>query len=344
MGYRYCKNFNNLTFTVNGRVDVPGSVVTLCCEMLKGMPKIPFRGTPEEILQSFIGISTMLNTECRTISDDQKRKYTAGCVGCVRFLETDQVPQHDGLIHGINLSAYPSPCQSHCFYCWVHDWDERFTPAAKAGYEKVFETIELAEHCGLIAPDATWQISSGEITIHPCRDRIMKLVKGKHARFFTNCMKYDEEIAQNLCDNPNSSIDLSIDSGTPKTWAKVKGVDNFEKVTENLANYYVASKGRTGQITLKYIVFPGVNDNYEDYASLMEIMKVIGVKELQLSRDNRTKYSAGDKERITLMNAVAYLAAMCQKNQFAVKMGPFAEAEQLIILELAKDLLRRKQV
>ena len=345
MGYKYCKYFDELTFVVNGRVDIPGApVVSLCCEMLNGMPRIPFQGTPAEILQRFIGMSTILNTECRTIADDKKRKYTAGCVGCAKFIETDQVPRPDGLIHMINLSTYPAPCQSKCFYCWIHDWDERFTPAAKAGYEKVFETVELAEHCGLIAPDALWSVASGEITIHPYRERIMKLFKGKHAQFLTNCMKYDEEIAQNLCDNPDSNINLSIDSGTPKTWAKVKGVDNFEKVTENLAKYYVASKGRAGQITLKYIVFPNVNDNYEDYASLIEIMKVIKVKELRISRDNRVKYSAANEYRVALMNAAAYLAAMCHKNQIAVDMEAFALPERSIIMELAEDLLLRNQV
>ena len=161
--------------------------------------------------------------------------------------------------------------------------------------------------------------------------------------FYTNCMKYDEDIAQNLHDNPNSAINLSIDSGTPETWKKVKGIDNFDKVTENLARYYTQS-ARSGQITLKYIVLPGVNDIYEDYQSLMEIMKVLEVKHLTLSRDTRIKYDISRKERTKLASAAAYLLAMCHKNGITNDMFTYTQEEQKETIQLAREILRRGQV
>lgn len=146
--------------------------------------------------------------------------------------------------------------------------------------------MELALDLKIIADDAVWQISSREIAIHPYHDRIMNIVKGRIACFYTNCMKFDEDIAKNLHDNPRSTINLSIDSGTPETWRKIKGLDNFDKVIENLSKYYVAST-RPGQITLKYIVMPGINDNYEDFTSVIEIMKVLKVNRLIIARDGR---------------------------------------------------------
>ena len=77
------------------------------------------------------------------------------------------------------------------------------------------------------------------------------MVKGKTANFYTNAFVFDEDIAQNMHNNPNSFINLSIDAGTPQTWKKVKGFDNFDKVTDNLVKYYV-NCARPGQITLKY--------------------------------------------------------------------------------------------
>lgn len=68
---------------------------------------------------------------------------------------------------------------------------------------------------GILSQDAAWQVSCGEIAIHPYHDRILQLVRKKHAVFYTNCMKYDEAVAQNLHDNPKSSINFSIDAGTP---------------------------------------------------------------------------------------------------------------------------------
>lgn len=342
MSYRYCESYEKLSLIFNGRIDIPGArVVALCCEMIPGMPNIPFQGTPQEILQNFIGMSAAINAECRNITDDRKRVFTAGCLGCVRFRETENVPKSDGLIHYVNISSYPAPCQSKCFYCWVHDWDERFTPAAKIGYDKMLDTIELAERCGLITDETQYQISSGEIAIHPYRDRLMRLIGNKRAHILTNCMKFDADIAANLHNNPNSQINLSIDSGTPATWAKVKGVDNFETVMENLTKYYVAC-GRPGQITLKYIIFPGINDNYEDFVSLMEIMKVLEVNEVSISRDGRVKYAGDDEYKVNLLGATAYLVAICRKNNFVADISySFSIDEQKEINLQADEILQK---
>lgn len=344
MGYRYCKYFRELPFVVNGRIDMPGApVVSLCCEMIQGMPRIVFQGPPERILQDFLGLGAALNAECRNIKADQERRFTAGCLGCVRFVETNEIPQYDGLIHHVNISSYPAPCQSHCFYCWVHDWDERFTSAAKNGYELMFSTLELAQHCGLIADDALWNVASGEIAIHPYHDRIVNLFRGKKSLFLTNCMKYDEAVAENLHENPESQINLSIDSGTRKTWAKVKGVDNFDQMIENLCRYYVASQSGA-QITLKYIVFPGINDNYEDYLSLIQIMKTIDVNALDISRDGRVKYGADAEYHKNLMGATAYLVAICQKNGITTSMDMFSDTEQIEVMKLADEILQTGKI
>ncbi len=343
MSYRYCDKFGQASLTFNGRIDVPNApVMAICCEMIEGMPTIPFGGSPESILQNFIGLCSLIDNECRTIMDDKQRVYTAGCMGCKNFIETDEAPSKwDGLIHSVNISSYPAPCQSHCFYCWVHDWDERFTPQARAGYEKMIGVINLAEKVGLINSSVKYQVSSGEIAVHPYRMELLKLVKGKPCRFCTNCMKYDSDIAQNLHDNPQSSINLSIDSGTPETWAKVKGVDNFETTIENLTKYYMASIS-SGQITIKYIVFPDINDNYADFVSLMEILKVLEVKELSISRDGRVKYNADKEYRIKLLGGVAYLSALCLKNGIKPYYGSsFAQTEILEINDQIEEIIQK---
>lgn len=129
----------------------------------------------------------------------------------------------DGLVHYVNLSMYPAPCQCKCIYCAIQR-DKKFmnasTEEAKKAYDKLFEMLEYAVEHEIIAPDARWQVSSGEITIHPYKDRIIELVKNKSSIFYTNCFLFDEKIAGILHDNPNSAINLSIDAGLPQTWKK----------------------------------------------------------------------------------------------------------------------------
>lgn len=339
MSYRCCSMIQNFNLHINGRIDTGAPCLSLCCENLPNVPKIPFLSTAEDTLRAFVGEGLLAAVECARVTKDSQRHFTAGCTHCAQFREGNW--QLNAQIGYVNLSMYPSPCQSRCIYCGVHQKDQSITSeTAKSGYEKLFDLLELAEQSGMIAPNATWQVSCGEIAIHPYRDRIMKLVKGKRAVFYTNCMKFDEAVAQNLRENPNSAINLSIDAGTPETWKKVKGRDNFDTVLENLVKYHAAGP-KPGQITMKYIVLPDINDFLEDYLSLAEIMKVLGVKHLIFSRDTRTKYSLSEGDRVKLTGATAYLLAVCRKNGISCNLSNYTQEEQAEAVELAKEVLQK---
>jgi wyosine [tRNA(Phe)-imidazoG37] synthetase (radical SAM superfamily) len=270
---------------------------------------------------------------------DTERRLTAGCAKCANY-QMKEWSGGDGLIHFVNFSMYPAPCQCKCIYCIVRNTDKRVPNKGSEGvyFENLFDTLEYAVDNGMIADNAIWQVSSGEITIHPYRERIFDLVRDKAARFYTNCFKFDEAIAENLKSNPHSAINLSIDAGTPATWRAIKGVDNFEQVTENLVKYY-ASSSRPGQITLKYIIMPDINDTYEDFLSVIEIMKILGRVNLEISRDVRQKYSSADEYAQNLIGAAGYLIAMLHKNGRTFTMYTFSPEEREQVVAFANELL-----
>jgi len=183
----------------------------------------------------------------------------------------------------------------------------------------VFSILDWAVKNDMIAKDAVWEIACGEITIHTYKDRIYSYVKNKNAYFFTNCFIYDEKIAANLATNPQSAIKLSIDSGTPETWYKIKGMDNFNTVMDNLTKYS-ASSTRTDQINLKYIILPGINDNLKEYQAVIGIMKSLKVTHLEIACDLHTKYSSSKEQREALIKAAGYLVAILYKNGMTMYM------------------------
>ena len=333
-----------MSFIVNGRIDTEEEVVvSLCCEN-RPVPRMPFLGSPEEILMTFLALRTRMLTESvrytQNNAQPEGKHCISGCLGCVRYSQAEWRPSMQ--ITAVNLSMYPAPCQCRCIYCgapkwWSNDWK------VAAAYEKLFDTLELAEASELIARDAKWQVSTGEITIHPYRERIMKLVRGRKVRFFTNCFIFDADIARNLSEDADSAINLSIDAGTPKTWKRVKGFDNFEQITSNLVKYHEQCVN-PDQITLKYIVLPDVNDTYEDFMSLMEIMKVLEVTRIEISRDESIKYRLTTQDRIKLLGAVSYLVAMCRVNDIAYNLAPFSSEEQAEIFKLADEIFSTGQV
>lgn len=174
MSYRCCMLIQNFALNFNGRIDTGKPCLSLCCEGLPDMPKIPFSETAEDTLRAFVGEGLLTAVECARVTDDSQRRFTAGCVRCAQFREDDWAI--NPLISYVNLSMYPSPCQSRCIYCGVHREDQCVTSEA-----------------------------------------------AKRAVFYTNCIKFDEAVARNLHDNPDSAINLSIDAGTPQTWKRSRG-------------------------------------------------------------------------------------------------------------------------
>ena len=202
-------------------------------------------------------------------------------------------------------------------------------------YENAFNTLKFAKKIGAVTKYTHWQVSCGEITVHPYKKELFDLVRGEWATFFTNAFIFDAGIAKELHDNPAAHINLSIDSGTPETWHKVKGVDNFYHVLDNLAAYRKASQ-RAGQITLKYIVCPGINDSEEDFLAFVDIVKFLDVQSVILSRDLRE----GRFSEKTLESAARLLAICKYNNVCEVSLSMFyIEEEKKYCYSLAQKIL-----
>jgi len=342
MQYRSCHWINIASINFNGRVDKNGKFIAYCCEPLAGIPAVAFSDTAEETAKEFLKLQAdMIET-----SKSKDEVLCEGCSYCSHYKEQEW-PQADGKIHYVNMSMYPAPCQSNCFYCGFNqrgDTKYKKTEEAEQGYNKLFGMLEYYKENNLIADDAGWQVSTGEITIHPYKDRIMDLVGNYRTEFRTNCFKFDKRIAENLKANPQSFINLSIDAGTPETWEKIKGFDNFYDVTDNLVEYRMSCTNPE-QITLKYIILPGVNDNLADFTAIVEIMNILGVPHLTLSREMGAKYSASTEARGALLTATAYLAAVLKKNNkgFIFHHGYMPE-EQKFVTDNVDNLIAQGKI
>ena len=276
-----------------------------------------------------------------------KRKRDNKWLGCKRCINFKKDDWHIGsLINYINFSMYPAPCQGKCIYCTAStQWKN--TPDVKQAYEKLFKVIELADKKGLISPDALWQVSSGEAALHPYKDRIISMVENKKATFYTNGFICDEDIARVLGKNKNARINISVDSGTPQTWAKVKGFDNFKEVVKNLVSYRKASLG-PGQIELKYIVLPGINDSDDDFEGIIELMNKLDVVHLTVTRDSVVKYSSSKRENFELMKSVARLTWLGIKKGKTIGLLPYSDWERrkvrmIIRWNRLKGIFKRKK-
>ena len=82
---------------------------------------------------------------------------------------------------------------------------------------------------------------------------------GRNVEILTSGIKYCKSIEDAFV-NDKLKMVVSIDSGTKETYLKIKGVDCFDKVIENLRKYVLASDFAKENITLKYIIVDKEND------------------------------------------------------------------------------------
>lgn len=206
------------------------------------------------------------------------------CDGC-EFLKMGWYPVNRQLTSlQVSDSSEHSYCNFNCCYC--------FAPARNKKTEELppeeDEQLDVLRHVSetLTGQALELQFSTGELTVHPHRDEILEHFRHYQTTLFTNAGIYNEKIA-GLMSQGLLSIVVSMDSGTGETFRRIKNVDHYEQVCENLERY--ADTG--GCIVLKYIMLPGLNDNAADADGFIALAARLGAV-VQLSNDTRNRCAA----------------------------------------------------
>lgn len=126
-------------------------------------------------------------------------------------------------------------------------------------------------------------LADGEPTVSRDVGKIMDLAREKKwsVQLNTNGIVFTEQIADTIASGKKSFVSVSLDSGTAATYKKIKRVDTFERVINNLRLY----SERGCELTLKYIVIPGCNDTIEEISGFIDICKSLSCKHVTLSQN-----------------------------------------------------------
>ena len=334
MEYYSCRYIERAHLHFLHRVDVEkDNTVYFCCDGLISKPGVNLKADGKETINAFLELRENFIEESKQIGaaySADERHYSKGCVECANF-KLQEWPKQDGNIYFVNLGMFPAPCQCKCIYCNSKDDVDRMTynkSNHSPYFEVIFDSIEYAQQARLISEDVKCQVASGEITIHPFKKRFYEIVKNRPTLLLTNGFVFDEDLAKLLAANSRAKLNLSIDSGTPTTWHRVKGVNNFDMVIKNLERYAGYAK-HAGQITLKYIVLPGINDSEDDYAGVSKLMKGLKCAELSISRDLRDRHTIDDVRDDLLAKSTARLVAALHNNNLKGELHSIAFSSKM---------------
>jgi hypothetical protein len=187
----------------------------------------------------------------RVISDCANNKLHTACENCYQVSE-DWYPAKPSS-WWVNYFGQ-GICNFKCAYCV----SPTHTASDLEGVPEFRKTIAALRETGMLSDFYSIILStSGEPTLHPNRKDFFGDFDGYGFVVNTNGSVFDEDLFALMQDKMVRLI-VSLDSGTRETFKKIKGVDLFEKVCENLKRYKTAA---VGFVMPKYIVIPGINDN-----------------------------------------------------------------------------------
>jgi pyruvate-formate lyase-activating enzyme len=174
-------------------------------------------------------------------------------------------------------------CNFKCSYCKLNSYCSTIPNYGNdllvEDAENALALLRLMKDGHYIDTDTVILSGAGEISIHPLRNKLLTAFSDHPCWFFSNASAYNETIAE-ILSKGRSRICPSIDAGTRETFAKIKGVDMFDRVCENLRKYSL-----NGFVHLKYIVLPGINDNEADIDGFLDLCRCLNIKAVDITRD-----------------------------------------------------------
>lgn len=261
---KYCLNlFQDINFEAKS--------ISPCCNIhgIK-IPAFKYHGGPVDIQKYALHLKDTL----RRLQTEDKL-----CKGCPEIKETSHGIEADLLFRTVSINMHRFFCNCKCVYC---DLWKRKTETKP--YE-ILEPLQSLYKQGVLAPDCTISWGGGEPSILPEFEKAAQWATEHnfYQLVHTNAIKYSPAIA-NLLKLNKGSINVSLDSGSAKTYKSVKGVDKFREVTENIEKY--SQQSHPACIQLKYIVFEE-NNRIPDIESFLAFCARLGVPEIYYSLDFR---------------------------------------------------------
>jgi len=223
---------------------------------------------------------TRILKEKRGLYDAINRGEETPCSGCP-FLKLDTWAPLDKLkIRYLSIESH-TVCNMKCIYC---------SPTYYGGLKANYSLKRLFKHffeAGAYAEDIDLVWGGGELTLMDDFEEIFQLftlnLRPKNSTLFTNAIKYSPLIAKYLKDGKLTTLIISTDAGTKETFKKIRGVDVFDKVFNNIKKYHLAA-GRG--VIIKYVFTDG-NSNLEEIKKFLEQINKYGLNKchFQLSSD-----------------------------------------------------------
>ena len=258
---------------IQGGVTFMHSAIRACCSHKCGVTFVePYAG--EDIDWKKIDVERK-----KLIENCKSGIIPERCKGCVDLEKKrwDDKP----LIDDIFLN-YWIHCNCGCVYCVQAQNGEYLVKDSKpSNFYDAYKHIKYLYENNMVSKNAHVELVGGDLTVlDEAEDIINTCLDYGVGRmsFHSSCIYYSNALERALREVPNIDFDFSIDCGSRELYKKIKRIDAFDQVIENVKRYLSVSEYVKKGMIAKYIIVDGLNDSVEELAKWLDLMHEIGIK------------------------------------------------------------------
>lgn len=267
-----------------------------CCSVtiIDNPLKMPFNSLTDEVLEEYLKIR-------KANIDIFDKGEGAPCYkGCSLYKESSISEEEPICINYITISNR-TKCNCNCVYC-EHTHGGASEVRAEMNRQETYDIVPILEKLkekSLIAEGCEFIISGGECAEYPQKELEYLLNYVTHFKgsviLLSSGIKYSKSI-ESILKSGHARLTISVDSGTKKTYEKIKRVKAYNKVWDNLKKYAkAAAKNEKAIVEAKYIIIPGVNDSIEEIKAFFDKCKSIKCKYVRAEIEHYWMYDNIDK-------------------------------------------------
>lgn len=211
-----------------------------------------------------------------------KKPFISQCNNCFELnsmYSNSKIADFPNVINKVFIQNNMS-CNAKCIYC-------SFDYINNSYKYRVLPQINSMIRNNILSKNARVYMSGGEITISPEFEAMFSTLANflnTKIEILTSGIQYSNSIKEAFI-NDKCILVISLDSSNKETYKKIKQVDCFDKVVNNIKSYINASDFARDNITLKYIIQDGINDTNKQISDFVHFVKDIGVNNIRLDLD-----------------------------------------------------------
>ncbi len=244
-------------------------------------------------------LNSLFEKRKEILVDMQNHILPKECQNCVALKEHDsdeasvsQDVLNDKIqFHKINsiIINHFKQCDCFCIYCSQYNYQKKIitTPVNSEFYDLLPIIKSLYNQDKIDKNDLYVEFQGGSIGVLKEFPELVELFLKNHAKRFVFCsngIKFSPEIVK-ATQTADCLLNCSIDSGSPEVFKKLKSIDRYYQVIENLKRY--KNEAPSINLSAKYILVTDVNDNQEELEKFLNAAADIGADYVQTDIDFR---------------------------------------------------------